>query len=206
MMKLLSLDSPVMRFLSKAADLMLLNALFLICSLPVITIGASLTALFTATMKLSKNEEGYLITTFFKSFKRNFRQSTTAWLIFLSIGTIAAVDFLAVPSSFPYLGSVLHFLLGTVVLLALLTAAYVFPCLARFEGSLNIIMKNSILIATVNLPVTLALFALPVMSVVISMFFGLSSACLYFTLCGFSLNAFAASFLLQNVFAKYEPE
>lgn len=204
-MKLLSLDSPVMRFLSKTADIILLNALFLICCLPIITIGAALTALFACTMKLVKNEEGYLIRSFFIAFKDNFRQSTAAWCILISIGGIAVFDFLSVPSSLPYIGAALHILLGIVILFTLFGAAYVFPCLAKFKGSLKEMIKNSFLIGMANLPATVALIALPVLAVVLSLFFGLSAACLFFTLLGFSLTAFAASFPLQKILAKYEP-
>lgn len=204
-MKLLSLDSPVIRFLSKTADLILLNALFLICALPVITIGASLTALFSATMKLAKNEEGYLIKNFFTAFKENFRQSTTIWCILLIIGVIAVFDFLFIPASLPYIGGVLHLLLGIVILLTLLAAVYVFPCLAKFEGSLAIIIKNSFLIGMANLPATIALIALPALAVVLSLILGLSAVCLFFTLFGFSLTTFGTSFLFEKILGKYEP-
>lgn len=204
-MKLFSLDSPVIRFLSKTADIILLNALFLVCCIPVVTVGASLTALYTVTLKMTENEESYLIKSFFISFFKNFRQSTFVWCVLLLISGIAVFDFFTVPAVLPYIGGALHILLGAVILLCLLTTVYIFPCIARYEDSLKIIVKNSFLIGAANLPMTFVLFLLLPLTVIVSFCFGLSASCLFFTLFGFSLNAFASSFLLRKIFAKYEP-
>ena len=55
-----NIDSPIMRFLSKVCDLMILNALCIICCLPIVTAGASVTALYTITMKMVRGEESYI--------------------------------------------------------------------------------------------------------------------------------------------------
>lgn len=194
----------MMRFLSKTADIILLNVLFIICCIPVITIGASLTALFSVTLKLADNEESYIIKNFFTSFRSNFRQSTLLWLSLLLTAGIAVFDFFTVPASLPYIGRALHLLLGAVILTALIFAAYAFPCLARFEGSLKCIVKNALLLGIANLPKTLLLVLLPFVLAAATFCFGLSAAGLVYTLCGFSLTAFAASFLLKKIFIKYE--
>ena len=54
---LFNLDSPIMRFLSKVCDLMILNVMCIICCLPIVTAGASITALYTITMKMVRGEE-----------------------------------------------------------------------------------------------------------------------------------------------------
>ncbi len=79
------LDSPLMSTLSKLADLIILNILVVICSLPLFTIGASLTAMHYVVLKMVRNEEGYIIKSFFKSFKQNFKQATIIWLILLVV-------------------------------------------------------------------------------------------------------------------------
>ena len=68
-MKLFDLDSPVMRFLSKMADLMILNILTMICCLPLFTAGAAFTALHYVCLKMVRNEEGYIAKSYFKAFK-----------------------------------------------------------------------------------------------------------------------------------------
>ena len=69
--KLFNIDSPVMRFLGKVADLMILNLVTLLCCIPVVTIGASLTAMHYVLLKMVRNEESYIVRSFFKSFKRD---------------------------------------------------------------------------------------------------------------------------------------
>ena len=73
-MKFMSIDGPVMRFLGKVADMMILNLLVLFCSIPIITMGAALTAMHYVALKVVRNEESYITKDFFKSFKMNFKQ------------------------------------------------------------------------------------------------------------------------------------
>ena len=67
--KFFDLDSPIMRTLNRLADLMWLNILTLLCCLPIITAGASLTAMHYVLLKMVRNEESYISRAFFKSFK-----------------------------------------------------------------------------------------------------------------------------------------
>ena len=80
-----NLDNPLMQFLSTLTDIVILNVISLICCIPVVTIGASLTALHYVTIRMARKEEGYIIRDFFKSFRQNFIQSTVIWLLFLVI-------------------------------------------------------------------------------------------------------------------------
>ena len=82
-MKIFDLDSPLMQFLNKMADLLWLNILTFICCIPIVTIGASLTAMHYMALKMVRNEECYITRGFFKSFKENFRQATLIWLLLL---------------------------------------------------------------------------------------------------------------------------
>lgn len=90
-----NMDSPVMRFLSRLCDLMILNILCLICCIPIVTIGASITALYSVTLKMVKGEDSYIAKGFFKGFRQNFKISTIIWLILLVIGALLAFDFRA---------------------------------------------------------------------------------------------------------------
>ena len=73
-------------------DLILLNILWLLCSVPFITIGASTTALYSVTLKMAANEEGYIIRGFWDAFKKSFKQSTLVWLILLAVGAVLGMD------------------------------------------------------------------------------------------------------------------
>ena len=69
--------------MGRVADLIILNLIFIVCCIPIVTIGPALTALYYMTLKMARNEETYIIRGFFKSFKENFRQAIVIWLIIL---------------------------------------------------------------------------------------------------------------------------
>ena len=76
-------DNPVWRFIGKLGDLMILNILWVICSIPIFTMGASTTAVYYVTMKLVRGDDGYTLRNYFKSFKDNFKQATVICLLML---------------------------------------------------------------------------------------------------------------------------
>ena len=86
-------DNIIVRALSKICDMVCLNILWLICSIPIITIGASTAALYTVMLKMVKNEEGYIFRGFFKAFKSNFKQSTIMWIVILLLGIVCWIDY-----------------------------------------------------------------------------------------------------------------
>ena len=86
MSKLFAYDNPILVFMGKVADAMILSFFWFLFSLPVITIGASTSALYYTTLKLAENREGYLFKTFLKGFKESFKQSTVIWIILGLIG------------------------------------------------------------------------------------------------------------------------
>ena len=92
-MKLFDMDSPLMIGLNKMADLMILNLLTILCCLPVVTVGASLTAMHYMVIKLIRNEESYVVKGFFRSFKQNLRQGTIIWLLQLFVIIVLGFDY-----------------------------------------------------------------------------------------------------------------
>lgn len=90
-------DSPLWRALTKVVDLIWLNILFVICCIPVFTVGAALSAMYSVTLKMCVNEEGAISQDFFKAFRENFKQATILWGIMLGIGIFLIADFLMVP-------------------------------------------------------------------------------------------------------------
>ena len=85
-MKFFSVDSPLYRFLNKLLDVLKLNFMWLLFSLPIVTIGASTVAAMYVALKMTDDEEGYIGKQFVKAFKENWKQGTVLWLI-----TIVAV-------------------------------------------------------------------------------------------------------------------
>ena len=85
---LFNYDNPVWRYIGKFGDLILLNVLWIVCSIPIFTIGASTTAVYYVTLKLVRDEDGYTFRSYFRSFKENFKQATAIWLLLLILGRI----------------------------------------------------------------------------------------------------------------------
>ena len=80
-MGVFDINGKFFKTLTKAGDFIILTLLAMVCSIPVITIGASLTAVFYAALKMARDEEGYVWKEFFKSFKQNLKQSILIELI-----------------------------------------------------------------------------------------------------------------------------
>ena len=90
--KMFSIEGKFFGALTRFSDLVILNILFLICCVPVITIGASITALYSVTNKMAEDKENYIVKSFFRAFKENLRQSTIMWLILLIPEVIISID------------------------------------------------------------------------------------------------------------------
>ena len=112
MMKLFSPDSPLMIWLRKITDYMILSFFWLVASLPVITFGASTTAMLVTGEKVICKEEGKLFSVFWTCFRREFRQATLLWLLQIPILAMILVDMAIVAE--PEQHTVLRILLATV--------------------------------------------------------------------------------------------
>ena len=153
------MDNVITRALSKICDMICLNVLWVICSIPIVTIGASTTALYTVMLKMVRNEEGYIFRGFFKAFKENFRQSTIMWLILLVTSIVCFIDFRVAGVIAGAPGTVLRgifFLLGFFLLAVM---AYTFPLTARYENTIRATLRNAALLSLGRLPYTLLLGA-----------------------------------------------
>lgn len=206
MSRLFNLDSPLLKFLSRAVDIVLLNFLFLLFCIPIITIGSSTTALYSVLMKLVRDEDKYIVKNFIGSFKRNFTQSTVVWFIMLASGflLLANITFLGNLSGVPkiFFASML-IIFGLVYLCILL---FVFPYMARYEDTIKKSLLNSLLIGLSNFPYLLLLLILTVVPVILvfSSSIGFLSGLYFGTFGGFALLAVLYSYIFRKVFSKYE--
>jgi len=156
-----SLDNPFNRFMTLVFDIALLSILFAVCSLPVVTFGASAAALYSVMLRRVRNEEGAILKGFFQAFRENFRQGTIAGLIFIAINLLMFLDYrlISVIQNVT-LAAVSAAAIMMVVLMTAGVFAYVFPLIARYENSLKAIFNNAWRLAVINLPKTIALVVL----------------------------------------------
>lgn len=90
--RLFNMDNKFFTFMSRVADLIILNILCVVCCIPIVTIGPSICAMFYVTLKMVRNEESYIVRGFFKSFKQNLKQGIIINLIMLAAGILLAFD------------------------------------------------------------------------------------------------------------------
>ncbi|MCM1058109.1 MAG: DUF624 domain-containing protein [Firmicutes bacterium] len=204
-MKLFSLDSPLMQVLNKIADLMWLNVLTLICCLPVVTIGASLTAMNYMTLKMARNEECYITRGFFKSFRENFKQATIIWLIFLLVIVVLGADFIIMSGgSETGAGKVLWGVIMAVALLVVAAFLYVFPVLAKFDNTVFRTIKNALMMSLMQFPKTIVMlvaYAAPPV-----LFFAVPQVMPLCILFGLSAPAWLSAKLYSKFFKKLEDQ
>ena len=200
------IDNPIMRGMGRLADFIILNLLWVVCSIPIITIGASTTALYTVMLKLVKNEEGYIAKGFLKAFKENFKQSTIMWIIFLLISIVFVVDFASIKLMSDKIGGILQILF--LFMGALLTAwmVYAFALQARFVNTVKNTLKNAMILVFAKLPFTVLIVLLTVGPVLVTFLTvrTLVIGVMVWFFAGDSLVAWLNSYLLRFVFKKLE--
>ena len=199
-------DNIIVRALSKICDMVCLNILWLICSIPIITIGASTAALYTVMLKMVKNEEGYIFRGFFKAFKSNFKQSTIMWIVILLLGIVCWIDY-RVAGVMPGMGGSImriRFLLLGFILLSV--TIYIFPLTARYENTIRNTVRNALILTVGKLPYTLLMVVVTVGSVIISLWNSMTlmfAIPLWFII-GVSLIAWINSYILRRVFMIFD--
>ena len=209
MSKLFRMDSPLMRFLTKIADLMVLNILFCVTSIPLITIGASWTALYSVTLKMVRDEEGSVSRSYFRSFRQNFRQATLLWLGVLVVLALLVLDIRVLNGMAGGTApGLLRVGVEILALLGIMVLQYLFPSLARFEASLADTLKNAFMMALAHLPKTALMTAAVVGAVWITLINNTTIAVglMVWPLIGFSLMAFGNSGILRKIFDNYVPK
>lgn len=209
MSKLFRMDSPLMRFLTKIADLMVLNILFCVTSIPLITIGASWTALYSVTLKMVRDEEGSVSRSYFHSFRQNFKQATLLWLGVLVVLALLVLDIRVLNGMAGGTApGLLRVGVEILALLGIMVLQYLFPSLARFEASLADTLKNACMMALAHLPKTALMTAAVVGAVWITLINNTTIAVglMVWPLIGFSLMAFGNSGILRKIFDNYVPK
>ena len=202
MKNLLNHDGPVMILITKIAQTAWLNILWLVFSLPVITLGASTTALYTVTLKMVSDEDGDITRSFIDAFRSNFKSSTKVWGILLAFGIVLALDGYVL-SRLRYENAFWTIITALVIVAAVgycFILLYVFPLMARFDNTALAMLKNSLFVALRYLICTACLAAIHFgMLVVVVRFF--TPAIIF----GEGLTAYLSSYLLKGVLAKLEP-
>lgn len=203
---LFSADSALMRGLTRLADVIILNLLFIATSIPVVTLGASLTALNFTAMRIGTGECNSVTGDYFRSFRRNFRQATVIGLVLaLLIGVLAAWYVVVTNLAFGAMIELVLLAIWYVLAFTLAAAAlFVFPYLANFEGRTRDVLRNARLLSWKHPLTALAALALIALCVTITVFYPqVTGYGLFWLLVGFAGIAVVNGFLFTRIFSKY---
>lgn len=203
MRKFFNLDSPFMIFLSNLTDVVILNVICLICCIPIVTIGPSITAMHYVTLKMIKEENGYVVKNFFKSFKENFKQSVIVWIVFLIITAVFILDFRILQNMGINENKIISIVIGAIYLFACITIMYVFPILSRFSNTLGQTVKNALFMSILHIFKTMVMAVIYMIPFVLLLLH--TSMIPVFLLVGLAGPAYFNSFIWKSIFKKYEP-
>lgn len=196
-MKFFSVDGALYKFLTRLWDMIKLNLMWLLFSLPIVTVGAATVAAYSVTLKMVDEQEGYVARQFVKAFKENWRQGIPMGLLALFCSYVVYLDFELQrvmegdSTMFLIFGIIAAFVFG-------MSFIYAFPLSARYENTLIGTLKNSVNIATRYFLRTLLLVAVLAVEVIIFIFnyttllIGvlIGPACIMLTISGFALHFF----------------
>lgn len=195
-------------YLSGLYNLFLLNLVWILCSLPIITMGAASTALYYVTMKMAKKEEKHIVKSFFYSFRQNFKQGIFLQLIRIVILMMLGGYIFISPGQGR---SIEGFIRGVCICSLILETAvfsYAFPLLSKFDNTLGNTLINSAKLAVMYPLTTLRLLLLNlsplILAVVLTEFF--IRTLILWLFIGAALIAYLNSIMLSEIFEKLIPE
>ena len=208
-MKLFNPDSRIMIFLSRVADLVILNILWLVCCVPVVTIGASTTAMYHVIRHWQKDSVSSIMRDFFQSFKEDFKQATPVYLILLIPTAAVVMNAMLIfnPENSAAVPSYLLVIRFISALILLFISSFVYPVMAFFADSIFKTLRNAMVLALANLPRTILisiLNLLPVILLFVNLSFFLQSS-IFWLLIGGALVAYLNMSILKPVFKKLVP-
>ena len=201
MKNLFSIDGGFFGAMDKLANVFWLNILFLICCLPIFTIGASTTAMFYVTLKMVRNEDCYITKSFFRSFKQNFKQATGIWILAMIVGGIFFADMRILQTGDMPINKIIMVIVMAMSVIYTFVMTYIFPLLAKFDNTVKNTIRNALLMSIRHFPWTVLLIVCIVLPFILSYFI------LYLVpillLIGGAGIAYGTSFIYMKIFDQY---
>ncbi len=200
-------DNPFMRFLVRVGELVILNFLFLLCCIPVVTAGAAAAALQKSVQTILYDEDEPVTRVYFRAFRGNFKQATLCWLVLLFI--LCAMGANAFLLNTLFSGNMVKLLgavLAAITAAVLAVAGVLFPLMVRYENRLLDHVKNAMILALIKLPRAAAMTAMNLFPVIVAWFsFEVLHATFVFWLfIGFAFSSYMNAYLMKKPFQEIE--
>jgi len=196
--------SAFQRFLGKMTDLMILNIVTLLMCLPVITAGAALTGMHYVLLKMVREQEGYIVPSFFRSFKRNLLQATLLWGVFLVLWYLIAINLILLVRGGSGGSLWLLCALSVTALILVVVMIYTFAILSRFDNTVLHTLFNAVLLTFGELPRSLEMLLITLVPLAAGLRVTILLPLL--VLFGLSVPGYACARVYEPVFAKIEKQ
>ena len=151
-------ESKLHAVLTAILDIVWLGILWLLCSLPILTLGAASTALYYSMVKCVRHERGHATREFFRAFRLNFRQATLLWLLCLAVLALGLADVYAFSRMGVEQGSMLYVLSRLLLLPVPFLFPWIFAFLSRFENTVGATLRFAVYLAGRHLGAAFLLF------------------------------------------------
>ena len=196
-------DSGIMSFLGKVADILILNLLTLLCCIPIVTIGASITAAHYTALKMHRDTDNYVVRNFFRSFKANLLQGILIWILWIVVVALSVFAYLFYPEG--GISTVLKVIMCSMLIFIAMTTMWLFPMQARFSNSIRITIRNAFMFSCRYILRTLGMLVVTAAGAALWIFLG---AELYWIplLFGISLPIYLCAMMYSKVFEKLEDQ
>ena len=196
-------DSGIMSFLGKVADILILNLLTLLCCIPIVTIGASITAAHYTALKMHRDTDNYVVRNFFRSFKANLLQGILIWILWIVVVALSVFAYLFYPEG--GISTVLKVIMCSMLIFIAMTTMWLFPMQARFSNSIRITIRNAFMFSCRYILRTLGMLVVTAAGAALWIFLGaeLYWIPLFF---GLSLPIYLCAMMYSKVFEKLEDQ
>lgn len=206
-MKIIDPNSPFLQVLGKLSDIVFCNIMFVLFSIPIVTIGASAAALYSCMQKLiDDREDDLVVRDFWRAFKTNFLQATAIWLICLVVFAVLTIFYFVTSSMLDVLGRVYLVPFFLISFLFLCGFQYLFPIQARYKLKIRDTIKNAYLLSLAALPWTILSIVLTVASLFLTFYMmSFDMGLFIWAVFGFGIVFYLNSFLFKLAFKKLDP-
>ncbi|MBQ8041164.1 MAG: DUF624 domain-containing protein [Lachnospiraceae bacterium] len=202
--KLFNLDSPILRALGTLADLCILNIITLIGCLPIITAGASITAMHYVLLKMVRNQDGYVWKDYWKSFKENFWQGTAVGSVLLIFVAFFLIDCYIFKGLVENISVPLLAVAGAFALFLYMIYLYAFPLLSHFHNTVPGTLKNAFFVGIMAFPQTVLMMIVTALPIIL--LYQYTQILPLVLMYGFTAPGYFCAWLYSRIFKRLEPK
>jgi len=208
MKSIFSPDGPLYNLAERLGNLVLLNMLYLLFCIPIVTIGPASAALRYVTLKYATNDEDRVFAPFWHSFKQNLKQGMIIGIVRTAITLFLAYDLYYILVTWRYISNntvydkVILVLVALACFVYILVSRYIYPMLARYDNSTRQLIRTSLVLAVRHLPATLCMTLLTAAPIVLMMYTMTSFALVltFYVFIGFAALAYLQDKLIVRIF------